>query len=168
MAHKKHFISHIGPSFSPPSFRDLFRRSDFLLTLLSSRARRPKQSRLFSNSVSLTRSDDSMRVNVSNHRATRDQPLRRGCGTESIVQIDTRIPAGDLSRENARHECGTLWCVRGTVVCTLNSVGTPHPHSVAVAVGRVVCHCVRLRARAPTQPRDTWACCGTRGNRLNW
>lgn len=26
----------------------------------------------------------------------------------------------DLSRENARHECGTLWCVRGTVVRTLH------------------------------------------------
>lgn len=30
------------------------------------------------------------------------------------------MPGGDLSRENARHECGTLWCVRGTVVRTLH------------------------------------------------
>lgn len=66
--------------------------------------------------------------------ATRDPPregeLCEGCEIDLMDQhADTN---GDLSQENARHECGTLWCVRGTVVRTLNSVGTPHPHSGAV------------------------------------
>lgn len=29
-------------------------------------------------------------------------------------------------------ECGALWCIRGTVVCTLNSLGAPHPHSTTL------------------------------------
>lgn len=35
------------------------------------------------------------------------------------------MPTGDLSRENARHECGTLRCVRGTVVRTPASTLQP-------------------------------------------
>ena len=55
------------------------------------------------------------------------------------------MPVGDLSRENARHECGTLWCVRGTVVRTLGSVGsTLHSHRSCFTFARAcVClHCM--------------------------
>lgn len=127
-----------------------------------SRAPGTEQSRLSSNSTPLTRRDgDGARANVSNHRGIDHPPSAEG-DAGRIDRTDRREDNrrdNDLSRENARHECGTLWCVRGTVVCTLNSVGTPHP----LPWRSVVCHCVRLRARAPTQPRDTWACCGTRG-----
>lgn len=57
----------------------------------------------------------------------------------------TEMPVGDLSRENARHECGTLWCVRGTVVRTLGSVGsTLHSHRSCFTFARAcVClHCM--------------------------
>jgi len=119
-----------------PSFRDPFRRLDFLSTLLSSRARRPSNR----GYLQIPR---LWRIVTARRRAGKRFELSRvmwdrlwgGVRNGSIGWINERIPASDLSRENARHECGTLWCVRGTVVCTLNSVGTPHPHSVAV--GRV-------------------------------
>lgn len=76
----------------------------------------------------------------------------------------TEMPLGDLSRENARHECGTLWCVRGTVVRTLGSVGsTLHSHRSCFTFARVCVSALYVHVcvftngvRAPTaHPRAT-------------
>lgn len=122
----------------PSSHLDFLRRSDLPRILPSSRPPDSSNHVLSLNSR-LWRAPTSKRLELS--QDTREQPWRREGLRDrsidrSIGRIDRRIPAGNLSRENARHECGTLWCVRGTVVRTLNSVGTPHPHSVAAAVGR--------------------------------
>lgn len=70
----------------------------------------------------------------------------------------TEMPVGDLSRENARHECGTLWCVRGTVVRTLGSMGSTLEPSwqfyvhVCMYVCMCVCACPRTRLCADCTP----------------
>lgn len=64
--------------FFPRSFSMIGFSLDFAFI---SRAK-TKQSRLSSNSASLTRSNDSVRANVSNYRATRDQPCEGGAGRD--------------------------------------------------------------------------------------
>lgn len=78
------------------------------------------------------------------------------------------MPGGDLSRENARHECGTLWCVRGTVVRTLHgSMGStleppwrlfhvhvsPRVRYTDIFLYVCVRTCVRIRRAPVAHPR---------------